>query len=486
MKKTALFLLLYGLLHSVFAQSFKGLDTGGIVYYEYKSFLNENVVSVTVFPVDSQWNQNGATVYQLNKLVSYDIYPDSCAHKDKPGLLGKEIRFAADSALIAFNAENDSVVFYPFKQVGFSWICYHNTDSNIQIEAKITGLYDTTILDIADTLIKIQLSVKNNSGVVQTKHYLHNNEVLFSRHWGIVRMFNINDMPYTTTNRYKRILDLCGYLKKDGTYRKGVTNFYKEHIFDYDIGDEVHEKRENGGGGFPDPYTVRAYATQTIKKVIGKTVIADSIIYTFQVRSWYHESLTNPVTEQTTARDSIFEGITTQLVNHNPALFPYRSSDFNLPGTNSFINNNIIWNKSLGTMITDFNEWNVYSKVDRTDCWQLPFEPPLDFIPKSWIWGAGGPYFQDSYATGYVNFTPVYIKKKNGIYGTPLPQNVGLQNIERTKTCSVYPNPANTFITISNLQNANYMFSLFDIAGNLMMEQTVNTTKNNIDLTSLV
>ena len=96
-------------------------------------------------------------------------------------------------------------------------------------------------------------------------------------------------------------------------------------------------------------------------------------------------------------------------------------------------------------------------------------------------WGNNG-YLYISYGSDCVGANADYIDYKGGT-------NSGINSytVNRTNDILIYPNPANDIITIeeNSLINKNGLISIYNIQGQIVLEQTLQDAKSQIDISSL-
>jgi len=458
------------------AQQYKNLDTSAIPYFKVAEYSH-----LTTFAVDSIYETPDATVFEFIKHLDPDILIQ-CNLKNKPGMMGPRMLVGRDSSFTFLNNRLDSIRMYPLMPAGSIWNCFESDSLNLKITAFIEDVKDSVILGDSTPVSYIRLMVKKMNGTPLPLHSLNQYRIIFSYQYGFVQLPMISGFPERyTAGAQDSSLFFCGYLKKDGSIHKGLTSFPLVAVLDYEIGDEIHDEIYDGAPYMTGDYPFGFERQQRIKIVFGKTVYTDSITYRMYIRKWTYAKRTNIHTNV----DSIFKNIVSidTITFTVRTTLSYRSKDLQVPGFFTPFDYMLRYSEPGLLSMHEF-EGKQYIQPDTDSCWIIDYI--LDFYPSTFIKGIGGAYFDEGSPDFDFSSTLLYFKKGSTTWGTPLPPNVGIGEIEGDKTqAKLYPNPASSAIEITRHTGGRCTFSIYSIDGKKMAEHELDQASETIDVSGL-
>lgn len=449
------------------SQHFKSLNKDVVSYFKNSETIDifsingskPNIIRITIDTVFFDSNEN--TIYRLNKLINEENGAFvTCYKKTSPGILGGQFIVTSNNKILLFNNLNDTIVINTKKDTA-SWLCYKSDSFNIIINARINRISDTIIFDEPDIVSYIELTVSDKKGKLLNNHFLQKFNIVLSNKWGLLKT------PYIITfpNKFSindSVLNLIGLLKKDGSFKKGVTDFYRDHAFEYEIGDEIHEERGGSCGNcWNEPYSSGYDNTQIIKKVINKSIFTDSIIYEISERKWiYIKRRRLDLNIDSVFTDKVIFDTIKQTVNYSRSKFSYNVNDFTDGGDYKY---DLFYANGLVSMNECVNQ--KFARLNDT-CYQKKFEPNC-YVPYIYYKSIGGGYSQYT-SNGNSGWNKLlYYKKGNKEWGSPLSQNVLVKEISlKGANIFIYPNPAKETVQIETTENGNY--ELLNLSGQIL------------------
>lgn len=364
---------------------------------------------------------------------------DSCFNIQGYSWIGKKIERDNLGNYQVINSKGDTLQFYPMCNVGESFTFYKN--GTYQIKATVSEISEQPVLGVTDLIKKITFTALSPDGQ-PINHPINDEYLLLSKTNGFTRTFSFYDAPDSLV-----IYELTG--KSNGTNFYGIGNIGMSDIYKMSVNDQFHFIRSRN---YPEGHS----STGIVRTVLGLEYYPDEIKFTFRDFSkiTVYENSTGNTTE------SFNDTIYTQIIK-----YAYNGEElFNeMPGESCKINGNgeLVVLSKLKVDSAKYNGRVI--KYYQTPSYILDFDSCYSKYTDScsyyYIDGCGGPY-KYCIAGGFTEVDSlVYFKKGTEEWGEILDFVYGIDTPSNTPKPSIFPNPANDFITF-RFQNLTGVYSL--------------------------
>jgi hypothetical protein len=453
----ALFFAIMSMGNGVFAQNYSVLQTERTFLYEGSEGY------IYGMRVDSVSQQGEDVVFHLLKnLQATDYY---CFIPEGPSWMGNKILMRANGESIFYNINNEPVTIKTRANLNETWNCY--TTASLSFRATVSSIEMGEILGLPDSLKTLSFQALNADGQ-NIAHPVNELQVVLSKNYGMQKTLNFYNFPQQDAGFFLGQLQqmtLVGFDQPE----TGIQDLNWKEVHDYAVGDILHTEEINNSISFNS-------ITQILKRVLGKQILGDTIVYQIEQKIKYSRSSF----ESNTFTSSI-DTIDFQ-VGSNP--------DFDvLPGIAYSVNyiqdgfdinhlrqgpHNI--NKLMGSAycVVPFED-TCYTYLIADGC----------LYNQEFIKGLGGPYYHCTYFWDEMERKLVYYKKGDIEWGTPIDFNVGVETPSFTAhEINIYPNPTNgmTYFTVSGVSSP-FEISIYNVIGQEVMH--VAGVNQALDLGSL-
>ncbi len=386
----------------------------------------------------------------------YLIFPDwdDCLRADAYSWAGPGFQIYANGLNIFFNRNDNPVFINTQANTGESWTFYSDGPGNDYI-ATVTDISEKEFLGVIDSVKTIEIAGDNSFSIEISKNY------------GLIKTINFRDFPGFGENTYQvHQYDIFGLSNPDiGSHRMNSFD-----IFDYDINDEIHWKWFEG-------YGIYAIHYNYIDKYIDKTIVCeDTIKYTIDRQLWYWspwDSIThysNSITVKTIVNQELYSG-----------KLPHED----IIDDSLFLDKYIMFRSYNGRVVLDNQILNDGHSIVDTNCYQAE-EALVVLRHNYYIQGVGSfhEYVHEGTPDNDKSY-PVYFKKGNDIWGTPLTPPVGVNESNFFVPILISPNPANRIVRIRLEGTTNYSettLEVVDISGKSIFSQNLQKSQTGTTL----
>lgn len=471
---------LNGIFGNVKAQVFNCFDESLIYYYNNLSFPKQFVCVYS----DTTFSNESDTTYQLRRIPNASIPGvfDECIPMI-PTFMGPNL-IKMSREIIFFNKWNDSLRFNLNESLGLVSLVHQNDSLKISIFSTYLGRFQDTIMGIPDSLYCFGFKVVNEKGDTLSNHLIAKQQICFSAKWGLVKSIPWDEFPYFNSSIDIHLL--TGVLAKDGSLKVGLVNKYKEHTFEYEVGDEFHTHYSQCGWyqwGISQECTIEFVRT----KILAKTIQSDIVSYkqaVSKVRTYSISYVNSPEKNYTSSEESNQTIFLT--VSYNKNEYPYSLKDLYplLPGNDfeNFTQTDICGKYMFPGKAYLLQSNSIYHVSDT--CWKR-YPSSREWLEEFYIDGIGGPFFHRSSSSGGNGSTSnslVYYKSGSGscVYGIPL----GLFNSIEVEKPRIFPNPATkSFQIVLPSSRQVLQLQLYSMDGTLLISRMIGNEEE-VDLIS--
>jgi hypothetical protein len=437
------------------AQDYQTVNSGRISYFE------NPYGEVKCINIDSVKFQTDSILYPVSNIqnTGYECYTPYGA-----SWLSSKVILQADGSNLFFNLKLDTILIKTKALLNESWISYEIADS-VKIIATVLSTDTCKFLGQSDSVKIIGFKIYDkNMGLIN--HSLNEMTIGISKFHGLIRTLNFSFFPdYDLGSMYDESLaeyNLIGLSNPNA----GIQNLTWFEAHDFQVGDEIHILNESYSWG---PGCSENTNIKTIRKYIDRKDYPDSIVYTFE-RTERKDGFVNGVDKSGYFHDTITYKITSYPYFDN---FPFEPYIIESAVCINKMYNGIHVSKSIDNHVMYFSD---------NDCWRSVLEDGC-ITEDYYIKGLGGPYYEcsggiDCYSQ--INNRPVYSKKGNSTWGTPLI----IDDIPLTEVGNkivVYPNPSKDEIRInSSLSTEPFTFEIIDLRGQVVFKKELTDQNNSV------
>ena len=392
--------------------------------------------------------------------------------------LGYQIKINEDGCIFS-NRHGDQIWIKSSAKTGEIWRVLNA--GGIYVDAIVEKTELLTFMGITDSVKTISFDAKIAICTCAPKRVIEsivegfdNKTIQISKHYGMLKTINFYDFPYpdqnsmtyTSTWEQFKLVGLTNPII-------GVQNLKWFDVFDFQPGDEIHNKYSYYATQAGPPTYNRSY---TIIKYISRINYSDSIVYQTE-RTERDSAFTGTINTDAT----YFHGFEKKIIMKVKYfdLLPGESyiSQYAI-GTNVMIDSIIIYK-------SDPVEIN-YNK--NLKCWSIIpdyYEDGYSTGYSKYLKGLGGPYFKSEsigldLSSSEAENKLVYYKKGSTTWGVPLVIS-GINKPKIESKITVLPNPATDKITVNNL-NESCTLELLDLKGSVMLHTSLNALENTVGL----
>jgi len=413
------------------------------VYPSKKVYFEDKNKMVYCLRIDSTFN-NDTILYPFSDL--HKIGAD-CYSITSGSWLTKFVALNEDGNTIFLNGNNQQILIKNRAELNEIWQVYEN--ENIKVKGKITSISIESVLGVEDSVKTISFSVYNKDDEPVT-HILNQFSIEISKQFGLVKTLNFYYFEHEILDYWHHFgeFDLIGIDEPQLGFRN--INL-KEQYFDFQVGDEFHIY-DYYIPGIEGP----EYEYKTIHRYLSRTDFEDKIEY-------YYERKINSNIPKDTVKQVITKGL---LFNTEP----------NELYGDEIIGKVNICNTPLPKLSFEHYDINPYSEPGdsclHTICVDGCFTFPIYFP------GLGGPYYPCCEFWWTMEcYELVYYKKGDVEWGTPF--NLSVVEHKKDNSFSIYPNPANNYISIKSTNNEilnNSIIEIYDIQGKKLLNKQLDNS----------
>lgn len=436
------------MINNLLCQNYQTVHSDRIVFFEGNAYNN----SVRCIRVDSTKKVDGDSVFYPNPSILELNY--WCLSPTVASWIGKKIIVNSDFNIF-FNLNGDSIKIKNNAKLNESWIAYKLIDSMF-IVAKIKSIDTLTFSGLLDSVKTIIFQAYSKDSIV-IKHVINSKTISISKNYGFIKTLSFFMFPTFITsyyNQYDTVYNLIGFTNP----RTGITNLTKKEVYNFDVGDEIHEVYQITCALRQD---CKNTTTKTIRRYLKKETKGDSIIYKVEIKQ--NKFIESPDENSTSylidtinfvvKSDSIFDKLPGEPIYEYPMAYLY----------NMYVSENGIRTKVKQSEV----DWIVYQD---DNCWQSYIVDGC-FPAYEYIEGIGGPYYWcEGWFFEEEKNEVVYYKKGETVWGTPL-VITDIIDTEIKNSVTIYPNPCDHILNIKvSTENLPCHFTLFDNSGKLLEE----------------
>ena len=354
------------------------------------------------------------------------------------------------------------------------WLCF--TTPELGFKAKIIAAEIENVLGTPDSVKTISFQAIDSNGQ-NISHEVNNLNLKLSKNFGILKTINFYSFPELNLGFLLQWLSEFTLIGFDNP-ETGIQNLTWKAVNDHNIGDELHTSGTTA-------YAYYYKYTETIEKVLDKTISGDSIIYNWENK--VKISIQTPDSNTFTATvDTI-----TQYITSNPEFDILPGVAWQLSSWGDFYNANMMYQGEHGPVKTFGNETNAVEKGTELFMGDTCYTPVIvcgcaaDYTYYS---GLGGPYYYCNMGIDQYIRELVYYKKDGIEWGTPIDFTVNSNLIpieQKPELVTVFPNPASDLVNIVFKGNTGeYRLQIVDNSGRKIAEYSLKGEDNSIDLSS--
>ncbi|MBN2613366.1 MAG: T9SS type A sorting domain-containing protein [Bacteroidales bacterium] len=421
-----------------------------VVYSKRTLFLEDDYGRIKAVKIDSVEAAEDSIFYPMRTIrhINFDCYSPYA-----PTWFGEKVIIKPDGYSLFFNQNNDTVIIKTDAVLGEKWLAYQLPDSLI-IFAEIAANDAIDVLGITDSVKTISFKAYDKM-MNPVTHQVNAKTLRVAENFGIIETFDFfrfpdfdeNDYYYQGTN-----FKLAGMTNPD----LGIQNLTWKQVYDFNIGDEIHELYEYWQVWGVE--STESITQKTIRKYLNKTDRGDTVYYEVELirsrtrrfndnttSSYLHDTLTSMV-----CCDTVFDRLPgASVFEEGFALIYYMGKCDISRRTKS--------KQSLYDYIVGNSGDSCWSWHNCDGC----------FPEYIYIEGLGGPYYwcENWWMLGEEENQLVYYKKGVQESGTPLIISEVKEKSDELEF-KIFPNPAKEifYITTSS-EYLPYTFEIYDITG---------------------
>jgi hypothetical protein len=401
-----------------------------------------------------------ATIQEISK---------NCFSPNKASWIGEKVVLKPDGTNLLFNRDGDTITLKTNARINETWIAFQR-GNDFRVKATVQSIGLENFLGLTDSVKTISLTVTDQNEN-SLEHTLNNLKIKISKTYGFIETFNFYffpDIEVHDTQEKLENLSLAGLTNPN----VGVQNLTWFEVNDFQPGDELHILDESSSwiehAGDRIGYAITNKANY---KYLERIDYTDSIEYIIARK----QSIETVYPDSTT-----FE-------SHNETLKSVFSAnpDFDkLPGEPIFydmdsrVYNFQMTNESLISKTDPKTYGNFYSAD--SICWGMIM---FDGCARNntYFKGLGGPYYKctNCCSQGGEERKLVYYKKGETEWGEKL-VITGVSEIKVNSNLKFFPNPAESFINVSNPSNLKIKkIELIDFSGRIVQMWNANDCAGN-------
>jgi hypothetical protein len=385
-----------------------------------------------------------------------------CKDTTKGSILGRKIyRQSSSWMFYFFNKNKDTIYIYAKAQVDDAWR-FTKLTSGTYLEARVTSMGPDSVMGVIDDVMRIELQAKRNDGLAISSPW-NGKYLKLSKHYGLSRTFDMNLVPFDTTN-----YTIVGKLKPV----IGIQDFGWKEVYNFNIGDALHYSGyTNSSTGGPST-TWKEIQTVYAKTTYGTNI--DSVIYKFdRCRS----TITNPGNNHVYIRDTIVTKYKFNVMLLDSTILRY---------PDQFVRQNVYASQFDRYMKAYNNRQTKKVTEDKyrfmNSCWIIPTGSVT--LYRNYSDGLGlTEYYRDDQSTQEF-YRLVYFKKGSETWGAAVGTqcspvlDVNEQNLAGTPQVRIIPNPMQNQaqVVVDGVNVTDDMaFVLYNMVGKEVYRMKVNS-----------
>ena len=418
------------------------------VYPTKKVYFEDENKLVYCIRIDSTFNDN-TILYPFSDLHQIDW---GCYSVTSGSWLSKYITIDEGGNTFFVNGNNQQFFIKSQAALNETWDVFAN--DNIKVKGEIISIDNRDVLGVEDSVKTISFSVYDLDDT-PVSHRLNQISIEVGKNSGLIKTINFYYFEHTTDSyNWFGEFNLIGISEP----QLGFQNInLREQYYDFQVGDEFHiYHAETPVLGYGGP----SYENNTIHRYISRTDYEDSIVY-------YYERKINTNIPKDTLKQTIIKGL---LFNTEPnELY-------------AGVSKVMITNTPLPKMYKIGYDLMHYFG----DSCLRSYPTDVCYTDPTYYLGLGGPYYECcGLWTSKYCYDLVYYKKGDTEWGTPFVLPV--LEYEKDIAFSIYPNPAENYITVKSVNNEisdNTILEIYDIQGRKYLSKQFDSSEF-IDISSL-
>ncbi|MEI7723779.1 MAG: T9SS type A sorting domain-containing protein [Bacteroidota bacterium] len=438
------------------AQNYTNICSAGPAFYK-----KMNTTTLKTFKTTSYTLPGGTDTIFYSFPTLRDTVAD-CKDTTKGSILGRKVyRQTSSWMFYFFNKNKDTIYIYAKAQLDDKWR-FAKLTSGTYLEARVSSIGPDSVMGVIDDVMRIELQARRNDGLAISSPW-NGKYLKLSKHYGLTRTFDMNLVPFDTTN-----YTMVGKLKPV----IGIQDFGWKEVYSFNIGDALHYSGyTNSSTGGPNT-TWKEIQTVFSKTTYGANI--DSVIYKFdRCRS----TITNPGNNHVYIHDTIVTKykFNVMLLDSTILRFP-----------DQFVRQNVYASQFERFMKAYNNRQTKKVTEDKyrfmNSCWIIPTGSVT--LYRSYSEGLGlTEYYRDDQSTQEF-YRLVYFKKGSETWGAAVGTqcspvlDVNEQTLASTPQVRIIPNPmqnqAQVVVEGVNV-NDNIAFILYNMVGKEVYRMKVNS-----------
>jgi hypothetical protein len=394
-----------------------------------------------------------------------------CTYRLFPNWTGKLTVVKENEDNLFFNKYNDTILIRPAAAINTTWHLA-GLENGSYFEAKVTAKKTQNILGITDSIKVITITKKSAAGQTEPSDF-NGKQIILSKNNGFVKAINFLNFPSDTSS----------YILT-GKHKKGIYNISLRDIYNIEPGDEIHTEIVIS----TIPYYGNRYRER--KAYLSRTLNGnESVTFQYALKgiheyvNWQEDSSSMRIYEDTISETFIFSNFYNEglhLPPHKVELIKTEDSRYEL---------------NHGCIIEGPQQ---YGRIKKSPSNYITGSPVINdsvVCMSEVIWGGnfrnyfyleglGGPYFTeegDFFPNANYN-VPVYYKKGNQTWGTPIDFITATTPARQTIEYSFAPNPFSdqAVLTFDYNPSRSYTLKVMDMLGNVVIEKEVKESSVNL------
>lgn len=204
------------------------------------TYFYSNDIFFKAISIDSVVSAGDSIVYYNYPTITDDYIYDWCFGRIGPSWIGRYISEKQDGEHVFYNKFNNPVSIQTLYNTNEYWTSFVFENGNY-VRATVLEIEEMEFLGITDTVKKISFQAHDIDGD-SIDYPVNGKYILLSKNNGLVRTINFKYFPnlwggHITTEHCSEYY-LCGMREPE----VGIQNLTAARIFDYEVGDEIHNK----------------------------------------------------------------------------------------------------------------------------------------------------------------------------------------------------------------------------------------------------
>jgi hypothetical protein len=255
------------LLNTLSAQNYKTVYSNNTSHFSYSNYWNPVKTFYNTIHIDST-----ATVAGSEELYNFINFQDSlswsCYPANRNAWIASKIIQSTTGEEYFFTPAGDTVYLLPQASLNNTWHLYNYSNGNY-IEAKVVSIAMQSFIGLNDSVKTIEMTAKDAGGNT-IANILNGKQLKLSENYGFIQTLGFRYFPSDTV-----LFHLSGI----DNISAGITNLTAAQIFDFNVGDEFHYRKEYHFDA------AHSYFHYSIYKVLSKSFSGDSstVFYTSDV-----------------------------------------------------------------------------------------------------------------------------------------------------------------------------------------------------------